>query len=240
MNEDYDKVTAYHYAAFRPALHNEILSRCLDAQTKYDTGLDIGCGTGYSSIALTYYCKEVVGIEPSQAMLAQSISHPRIKYLQNNDRNLPFESAHFDIITFAGSLYYAKSQELLDQLIRVIKPSGIILIYDFEIKLQAILTELGCNIDVNSISEYDHQEDFSGLEQGDLKQLKKEHEKILIFVNAEQLAHLLLAIKENYEALRVLYGASGLYKTIREKLIELEGGPNFKLECDLFYTRYSL
>lgn len=46
----------------------------------FGRGLDVGCGTGQSPIALANYCRQVVWIEPSEAMLQKSIAHPSIAY----------------------------------------------------------------------------------------------------------------------------------------------------------------
>jgi ubiquinone/menaquinone biosynthesis C-methylase UbiE len=52
MRERYDQVTAGHYAAYRPALHSLILRRVFSDADSFDVGLDGGCGTGHSAIAL--------------------------------------------------------------------------------------------------------------------------------------------------------------------------------------------
>src|SRR5690625_4484968 len=67
--ERYDANAAAHYAAYRPPLHAMILGRVLTGNASFDIGLDIGCGTGYSAVALAKYCKFVYGIDPSPSML---------------------------------------------------------------------------------------------------------------------------------------------------------------------------
>ena len=67
---EYDKITAFHYASYRPPLHSKILKRCL-VDRFYDSGLDIGCGTGQSSIALSDFCNRVVGIDSSSEMISK-------------------------------------------------------------------------------------------------------------------------------------------------------------------------
>ena len=51
MDNEYDEITAYHYLKYRPPLHELILAKGLKADPTYVEGLDIGCGTGQSSIA---------------------------------------------------------------------------------------------------------------------------------------------------------------------------------------------
>ena len=74
MSNDYDNITAYHYSFYRPALHLPILESCLEGKY-FEKGLDIGCGTGHSSIALANFCNEIVGLDPSSDMLNLSLIH---------------------------------------------------------------------------------------------------------------------------------------------------------------------
>ena len=238
MSEDYDAVTAFHYAAFRPALHNRILSKCLNSTPKHNNGLDIGCGTGQSAIALTNYCHKVVGIDPSADMLSKTISHPRVKYLEHNDPQLPFLEQEFDIITFAGSWYYAKSQILLDEVFRVSKPGAIIVLYDFEISLRKLLMELGVPVNQIGTVIYDHDADFSGLNNDAMEYSAKVHETMMISLKTEQLSHLLLAQKDQYELLEGLLGSDHLFENTKNQLRQLEGKMEIEVPANLYYTIY--
>ncbi|MEX0290687.1 MAG: class I SAM-dependent methyltransferase [Flavobacteriaceae bacterium] len=235
---DYDEVTAFHYAAFRPALHQKILAKCLKTGLKPDRGLDIGCGTGQSAIALAHYCDKVVGIEPSAEMISRAIAHSGVSYLEHQAEELPFPEEVFDVITFAGSWYYAKSQQLLNEVFRVIKPGGTIVIYDFEIALKKVLIALG--ITPKEIPElvYDHKVDFSGLENEALEFNTKKHEKIIISFKADQLSHLLLAQKDQYEMLQELLGSDQLFEKTRDQLELLSGTKEIEVPADLYYTVY--
>ena len=55
-SEHYDSFTAMHYAAYRPPLHEVILDKTIEG--KFDLGLDVGCGTGTSSIALASFLQQ--------------------------------------------------------------------------------------------------------------------------------------------------------------------------------------
>ena len=69
MIKEYDNITALHYAAYRPSLHAKILKARFDYSKKFELGLDVGCGTGQSSIALANYCKSVIGMIAMSLML---------------------------------------------------------------------------------------------------------------------------------------------------------------------------
>ena len=76
-------------------------------------------------------------------MLKKAITHPKVDYQIFDGKSLSFDSNQFDIITFAGSLFYAKSQIILDEVVRVGKPGSKILVYDFELFLHEILDRFG-------------------------------------------------------------------------------------------------
>jgi len=64
--EEYNVNVAYHYQAYRPDLHLPILQSVLGTQ-RVAAGLDIGCGTGQSALALAHFCTRVTGLEPAPA-----------------------------------------------------------------------------------------------------------------------------------------------------------------------------
>jgi len=50
----------------------------------FRVGLDAGCGTGHSAVALAKYCERVFGLDPSQSMLDVAQRHPKIAYLKGS------------------------------------------------------------------------------------------------------------------------------------------------------------
>lgn len=63
MTDLYDRLTAIHYSANRPPLHLGILRQYLPDR-QFATGLDIGCGTGHSSVALAAFYQRVIALDP--------------------------------------------------------------------------------------------------------------------------------------------------------------------------------
>jgi ubiquinone/menaquinone biosynthesis C-methylase UbiE len=194
------------------------LDECIEGDEENYLGLDIGCGTGQSAIALTRYCQKVIGIEPSKDMLDKSIPHPQVEYAHSNCKKIDFENNYFDLITLAGSLYYAKSQRLLDEIIRVGKPTARIIIYDFEIRLDTIMEKLNVDCLSKQISNYDHQENFSGLNQKNIEIRQRLVKSISLEITNANLAHLLLSSKDNYNLLIDKFGYDNPFDKISKKL----------------------
>lgn len=214
---DYDQITASHYEAYRPPLHVPILRKHV-ANRSYERGLDVGCGAGQSALALTHFCGEVLGVEPSRAMLEQAIPHARVQYQYYDGTRFSFPNDYFDLITFAGSWYYAKSQHILDEVVRVGRRNGLILLYDFDLLLQSVLDRLLPKGQQVAPTDYDHQACFDGFDQSRVQQEGRWQDQITIDISSADLAHLLLSVKETYEALAKKYGESQLWQTITQQL----------------------
>lgn len=217
MSLEYDKITAYHYAAYRPLLHAQILEEVLASKNKVDLGLDVGCGTGQSSIALTNFCRKVIGIEPSQEMLDKVIVHQNVEYAYYDCEHISYEDNLFDVITFAGSLFYGKSQQLLDETIRVSKNNGQVIAYDFNILLDPVIESIGIEPSEEP-TNYNHSEDFSGLTQNNIELVSKTEKLLQLDISTANLAHLLLSSKDNYNLLQTHFDSDNLYQKILEAL----------------------
>lgn len=221
MMYTYDDEIAGHYAAFRPPLHELILDKFLANLPFFKMGLDIGCGTGTSSIALAGYCEKVIGIDPSPSMLDRAIFHPQVTYLPFDGRQLNLFGEDFDIITFAGSLFYAKSQSLLDEVVRVGKNKSLILIYDFEIVWEEILASFGIQ-NQSGNTDYNHMVDFSGLELSKVEKVKSLKEMIKINILAQNLAHVFLAEEGIYPILKDKFPKHDLYEFVSNELSKVK------------------
>jgi len=202
MSNDYDNITAYHYSAYRPALHLPILESCLEGKY-FEKGLDIGCGIGHSSIALAIFCNEIVGLEPSSDMLTKTIFDKKVNYLHWEAKKLPFPNFYFEIVTLAGSWYYGQSQYLLDEITRVTRSGGKVLLYDFNIVLNEVLSVL--NIP-NTESIYNHQVNFSKFQSNHLQEVEMKKSSMTFSITSQELAHLILSVKPYYLLLEQKWG----------------------------------
>lgn len=96
--------------------------------------LDVGCGTGKITTAIAGRVGalgRVVGLDPSQSMLAVARRNPRekntaaIDWVQGEAESLPFTDAQFDCVTAQFSLRNMQEWERgLEEMTRVLKPGG--------------------------------------------------------------------------------------------------------------------
>lgn len=234
MTERYDTNAAIHYAAFRPPLHKPILERLIHPLESFRIGLDVGCGTGYSAVALSQFCDRVLGLDPSESMLAEAQRHPKISYIHGSGESLdqlPVQT--FDVVTFAGSLFYAKTDRLRKQLIRVCPPGALILVYDFEVLLNAAVAKLEVECPVTT-SDYDHRANLS--DWADFAAEKSGTERLRLEVDENEMAHLLLADSHRYDAFGTRFSNGDPFESLVDHL--KRSSTAIHLEADIYFTRY--
>lgn len=232
--ERYDGTSARHYAAYRPPLHPRILERALHPGETFETGLDVGCGTGASAVALTRHCQQVIGLEPSRPMLDSAHAHPRVTYVLGAGEALPpLPVASFAIVTFAGSLFYAKSDRLRRELRRVCAPGATVLAYDFEILLDDAMAALGVTAP-SVASGYDHRAGISDWHEVALE--SSAAERLPLEVSPVELAHLLLSDSHRFDGLAIRLGVADPFEALVRRLGEL--ARCHALQVDVFYGRW--
>lgn len=123
------------YAFARPVVHPRILQHVreyLRLDAPVPRALDVGCGAGRSTAALTGLAESVVGIDPSAVMLEHRAAvAPRARFVVGQAERLPFTDAAFDLVTAAGSVNYVDHDLALPQIARVLAAAGTLVIYDF-------------------------------------------------------------------------------------------------------------
>lgn len=234
MTERYDAAAAAHYAAFRPPLHGPILERLIGHRESFRVGLDVGCGTGYSAVALSQYCDRVYGLDPSPSMLAEAQRHPNVTYIHGSGdalATLPVQS--FDIVTFAGSLYYAKTDRLRQQLLPACPSGTVICVYDFEVLLDDALTALGVKAPM-AASDYDHGVNLSDWEEVAAEQSGTE--RVRVKVDEREMAHLLLADSNRCDGFSVRFDENDPFEALLDHL--RHAAEPTHLEAEIYFARY--
>lgn len=243
MTERYDTAAAAHYAAYRPPLHRLILQRALGDDARFGDGLDIGCGTGYSALALAELCERVVGVDPSAAMLERAAPHERVRYLPGSGDALPLPDHSADVITFAGSLFYTDTPATHAEARRVAKPDALVVVYDFDLDLEAPLAAVlpkppppplppevspapegssqvtpdTAGADAPSAeSAYNHRINLTG-RAGFAERLVR-HETVPVPMSPSQLAHVLLSDSHRLDRLGQTLGPTSLHPMLTQTL----------------------
>lgn len=234
-NAAYTPLLAYHYSAYRPPLHELILQRLLPNQPTFTTGLDIGCGTGYSTRALAPYCRQVFGVDPSTAMLKETKPSGNITYLAGCAEHTTVNSQLADIVTYAGSLFYADIALAAKELQRVAKPGAWVLVYDFAVMLEPFIHTHQLCVDATE-NTYNHRCNFASI--AGFHHQAATLEQLSFAITAEQLAHLLLSEPQLYSAYAKRFNNANPHQPLQQLLLAEEA--QHHVQANIFYTHYTL
>jgi SAM-dependent methyltransferase/GNAT superfamily N-acetyltransferase len=100
-------------------------------------GLDVGCGTGMSSLALAVLCRRVVALDSSSAMLGRLVPASNIDRVVACAERLPLRDAGFDVITLSQVLHWLDASAFLSEARRVLRPGGWLVGYDHHLAPEA-------------------------------------------------------------------------------------------------------
>ena len=206
--EEYHSITAFHYKSYRPPVHQKILNRALGS-SKFSKGLDVGCGTGQSSIALTHFCKKVVGYDPNLPMLKDAKTHPNVDYYSDLDLN-----NQFNLLSFFGSINYINQLEI-NKLLKLLAPEGTIVCCDFDIQFPSSIKPL---LEGSEQGNYNPAKDLSLYEIKSLKEIEKGNFNLSFQSSIKDTAHLILGDSNFLSHLQNQYGSQDPYEDLVEKL----------------------
>lgn len=111
--------------------------------------LDLACGPGFVALEFAKHAREVVGVDLTAAMLKKARAMARREGFRNvtfrraDVNRLPFPNGSFDLVVTRASFHHFPAPgRVLDEMARVIKPNGRILISDNTSKNNAAKSRL--------------------------------------------------------------------------------------------------
>jgi SAM-dependent methyltransferase len=133
MNYFSYQTAAARYARGRPYFHPWVIERIkafLSTTGLLSSALDVGCGTGLSTVALREIARQVVGVDASSEMIALAPQANDVHYVVASAENLPFNHNGFDLITLSQVFHWLDRDKFLTEARRVLRPSGWLVTYD--------------------------------------------------------------------------------------------------------------
>ena len=225
----YNCDSTFHYKSYRPPLHEFLLNTIFKEQT-FNNILDIGCGTGNSSIALTKFGESVTGYDPSLSMIQESQNHPKVIYTNN----LYQLNDEYDLIVFFGSLFYVNENEFcLYQ--NHLQKNGLLLCCDFQISYKPILSKLKLSVDE---IKYDHFKNLDSYNTNSFELINSEKFETEFSSQLNQTIHLLLSESHINKKLNEKYERSNIFKDLMEEIIIHYPQNQIKIKANLFYSFY--
>ncbi len=226
----YSKEIASHYKAYRPELHSVLLKKCLLVDS-FQSSLDVGSGVGHSSIALTSYCKEVIGLETSAFMLQQAHKHSQVHY-ESCYTKVP---KPYDLLCFFGVLFYINDKEL-NQYFSGLSKTGRVIVADFKIDYSYAIDVLQLNVQKLN---YEHISDKNRFNQ-EFGLLKSEVFLTHFQCTPLELLHLMMsephintALIQRFNTTEFTQLSTELSKIMTEGLLEMKAELNYS-----YYQRH--
>jgi ubiquinone/menaquinone biosynthesis C-methylase UbiE len=127
------KSAAARYAGGRPYFHPVVIKRVKDFLSLGDMvrrALDVGCGTGLSSVALKEVAAQVVGVDAAPEMIAYAPRAARIIYAVSRAEALPFGKHAFDLLTLSQVSHWLDRPRFFAESRRVLRPMSWLIAYD--------------------------------------------------------------------------------------------------------------
>jgi SAM-dependent methyltransferase len=130
---EHDRVAA-GYASARPFLHREAFARVRELirpAAPVPRALDVGCGTGLSTVALGDLARTVSGVDAALAMLRRATKAEHVRYVASAAEALPFQPGSFGLITACGSIDWVDRTRFLPGAAELLASGGWLIPLDF-------------------------------------------------------------------------------------------------------------
>ena len=166
-------------------------------------------------------------------MLARAAKDDRVTYFAARVERLPIQKNSVDLVTFAGSLFYADRDATGVEIRRVCSRNAEVIVYDFEILLDDVLQQ--CGIDPQAAgSTYDHTVNFSG--DPGFREVVVKNERLSVEMSASQLTHILLSDSNRLDQFVNRYRSTDPSESLERDL--RSGTDRVSVEADIYYSRY--
>lgn len=119
------KSEATRYENYRPKYHHIPFEQIGKIVGKtFSSSLDVACGTGHSTIALSKFSEKIVGCDLSETMLSEARKYKGIEFVQANANNLPFDNCSFDFVNISMGFHWVDQEKFISEVKRVLLPQG--------------------------------------------------------------------------------------------------------------------
>ncbi|GBN05361.1 Putative methyltransferase DDB_G0268948 [Araneus ventricosus] len=133
--EDHAKI----YSSYRKDNPTEVIEKIIaflkeKVPEPLQTAVDVGCGSGQSTVILAPYFKRVHGSDVSEAQIEQAKatrSLPNVTYAASPAEKLPFEDGSVQLLTAATALHWFDLDTFLPEARRVLCVNGVMAVYGY-------------------------------------------------------------------------------------------------------------
>jgi SAM-dependent methyltransferase len=135
------------YARYRPGYPAEAFAWLAAQAPSLRLAIDVGTGNGQAALGLAAHFEHVLGLDPSEAQLANAREHPRVAYRVSRAEQLAADDARADLIFVAQALHWFDHGAFFAEVRRVLAPRGVLAVSCYQLSqiapaIDAIVMEL--------------------------------------------------------------------------------------------------
>ena len=131
---------AYHgefvarYDELRPKPPPELFELLGSLAPRRPPGLivDLGAGTGISTVPWSARASRVIGIELNPEMVRRARRAPNVTYVNESAHETGLPDACADIVTCAQSFHWMEPESTIAEIARLLRPGGVFAAYDYD------------------------------------------------------------------------------------------------------------
>jgi ubiquinone/menaquinone biosynthesis C-methylase UbiE len=131
MNFFVYKTVAERYAKYRPYFHPLVIEKIkayLNIQQPVDFALDLGCGSGQSTVALKEIAQIVIGIDVSAEMLRFAEKSLEIQYVQARAEETAIKDDSANLLTTSLAYHWFNQERFFAEARRILKDGAWLII----------------------------------------------------------------------------------------------------------------
>jgi len=123
---------AARYRDVRPFFHARVAQQisAFSGLSRFSRALDVGCGTGQSTVALAEIADSVIAIDSSQEMLDRAAPCPNVRYQLGVGEQLNFGAGEFPLISVGSALHWFDQDRFFAECRRVLSQEGLLAVYN--------------------------------------------------------------------------------------------------------------
>ncbi|HSK87668.1 MAG TPA: class I SAM-dependent methyltransferase [Anaerolineales bacterium] len=124
---------AERYARYRPYFHPLVIEKIktyLQLQQPVSFAVDVGCGSGHSTVALKEIADFVAGLDLSAEMLAVAERKPAIHYVRSAAERLAIKSNSADLLTTSMAYHWFEPTQFFAEVRRVLQDRAWLVIFN--------------------------------------------------------------------------------------------------------------
>jgi SAM-dependent methyltransferase len=119
------------YARFRPDYPAALIDVLANYCASHRVALDVGCGSGQLSRALTDRFERVIAADVSAAQVRDAKPHPKVEYQVAPAQALPVPDRSVDLVTAAQAAHWFDLHAFYDEVRRVTRVGGVVALLSY-------------------------------------------------------------------------------------------------------------